>query len=250
MFHVGCQTITFGDQMHKKNIEAVLDAVAAAGFEGIEIGFFRLNPEKGLEYKDMLDARNLRLTAIHVGGNILDAASQHEQMDNLDLVIRLVQQMGGKHVFLSGGRQADYKAQAVKYDGLGARVKAAGLTLGYHNHDWEIENNFEGLEILLNNTKNMDLVLDVGWVTQGGGDPVKAIKDYESRLKNVHFKEFTAEGGFAELGTGIVDFKAVYDVLKSRTGDMWIVAEQDASQKGAAASVKDNSAYIHGLLKG
>lgn len=249
-FHIGCQTITFGDEAHKKNIAEVMDAVAAAGFEGLEMGFFRLDPGRGQEYKEMLDARSLRLAAIHVGGNILDRDSQHAQMDNLDLVIRLVKQLGGEYVFLSGNRTEDYKAQANRYNELGARIKDAGLCLCYHNHDWEINDNFAGLDILMENAKNMDLALDVGWVFQGGGDPVKALKDYKSRLKHVHFKEFTAEGGFAELGTGVVDFKAVYKFLKesfSNLESMWIIAEQDASQKGAAASVKDNYNYIKGL---
>jgi sugar phosphate isomerase/epimerase len=250
-FKIGCQTITFGDEAHKKNIEAVLDSVKAAGYSGLEMGFFRLDPEKGPEYKAMLEKRGLALTAIHVGGNILDAASQSEQMDNLDLVIRLVKQLGGSLVFLSGGRQESYEAQAARYDALGARVRDAGLSLCYHNHDWEIEDNYAGLETLLEKTKaeNMSLVLDAGWVRQGGGDPVKAVKDYGSRLKHVHFKEFTSEGGFAELGTGIVDFKAVCEALRRRKEDMWIVAEQDQSKIGADASVKKNFAYIRSLLE-
>jgi sugar phosphate isomerase/epimerase len=249
-FKIGCQTITFGDEAHKGNIEAVLDSVKAAGYSGLEIGFFRLDPEKGAEYREMFEARGLLLTAIHVGGNILDADSQSKQMDNLDLVIRLVKQLGGNLVFLSGGRQESYEAQAARYDALGARVRDAGLTLCYHNHDWEIADNNAGLEILLEKTKpeNMSLVLDVGWVTQGGGNPARAVKDYSSRLNNVHFKEFTADGGFAELGTGIVDFKAVHEALRQQSGDMWIVAEQDQSSIGADASVKQNYAYISNLL--
>ena len=254
-FLLGCQSITFGDEAHKKNIEKVFDAVSEAGFNGIEIGFFRLNAEKGPEYRKKLDERSLRMAAIHMGGNILDRESQHSQMDNLDLVIRLAKQLGNDYIFLSGSREEDYKSQAVRYDELGVRIKDAGLCLCYHNHDWEITDNFAGLETLLNNTENMDLVLDVGWVVQGGGDPVKAIKDYESRLKHVHFKEFTAEGGFAELGKGIVDFKSVYRVLNesslngsfSKRKDIWIIAEQDASQKTAAESVKENYEYLKAM---
>ena len=247
-FFTGCQTITFGDTPHKENIESVFDAVSAAGFDGVEMGFFRLDPEKGLEYRKMLDARKLQLAAIHVGGNILDLDSQNAQMDNLDLVIRLVQQIGGSQVFLSGNRVESYKDQAARYDELGKRVEAAGLTLCYHNHEWEIEDNCAGLDMLLEGAKHMSLVLDVGWVNQGGCDPVKVVKDYAERLRHVHFKEFTADGGFAELGTGIVDFKGVYDAIKSRNDNMWIVAEQDQSKKGAAASVKDNADFIKGLL--
>ena len=247
-FYVGCQTITFGDASHRDDIRSVLEAVSTAGYDGAEIGFFRLNPEKGPEYRELFDALNLKLAAVHVGGNILDVASQNAQMDNLDLVIRMVQQLGGSEVFLSGNRTESYSTQAARYEALGERLDAAGLTLGYHNHDWEIKDNCAGLTALLENSKYMSLVLDVGWVTQAGGDPVKVIKDFAPRLRHVHFKEFTAEGGFAELGTGVVNFRGVYDAVKALGKDMWIVAEQDQSKKGAAASIKENCSYIKGLL--
>ena len=251
-FFIGCQSITFGE-MHNEDIVGVLDAVAAAGYDGVEMGFFRLDRDKGPRYKEMLDERGLRLTALHVGGNIFEEASQREQMESIDAVIHLARQMGGEFIFISGIRcetRRDFINQAAMYDKLGAATRDSGLILCYHNHDWEIRNGFAGLDILLEKTcpDNMSLVLDVGWVAQAGGDPAAAVTGYASRLRNVHFKEFTAQGGFSELGTGVVDFYGVWEALKTSHKDMWIVAEQDSSVKGAFLSVRENYEYIRKLI--
>ena len=250
--NIGCQTITFGDAMHKDNIKAVFDSVAAAGYAGVEFGFFRIKDYPVNYLRELLDADSLMLAAVHVGGNILDAASQREQMDNIDLVISTVGKLGGKMVFVSGNSKDDFKEQAAKYNLLGERVHDAGLLLCYHNHDWEIKDGFNGLNRILDATKPeyLSLVMDVGWVKRGGADPIKAVNEYSSRLKHIHLKEFTSDGEFTELGKGIVDFKGVYETLKGRSEDMWFIAEQDKSDIGAEKSVIENCAYMKKMLEG
>ncbi len=83
---------------------------------------------------------------------------------------------------------------------------------------------------------------DVGWVTRGGANPVEFISEHLSRVKALHFKEFTAEWSFSEIGTGVVDFAGVYEFFSKHADDFWIVAEQDRTtrtpQESASANFK------------
>ncbi|HML45297.1 MAG TPA: sugar phosphate isomerase/epimerase [Clostridia bacterium] len=255
-YKIGCQSITFGTPLHQQDIAQVFGAVSEAGYDGIEIGFFRLDPARTQEYKAMLESYALKLAAVHVGGNIFDLESQKDQVRNIATVLDMAKTLGARDVFFSGSRTSDsmtkqdFAEQAVKIAELGKRAADAGLTLCYHNHDWEIRNDLLGLRTILEQTDpdQVKLVLDVGWVTKGGADPVEVIKTYGSRVKHLHFKEFTADGSFTELGQGIVNFPGVVDAAKGME-NCWIIAEQDESRIGAAESVRLNCAYMRNLIK-
>lgn len=255
-FRIGCQSITFGTPLHQQDIAKVFSSVADAGYDGIEIGFFRLDPAQTQAYQALLQAHALELAAIHVGGNIFDLESQKDQVRNIAAVLEMANALGAKDIFFSGSRTSDsmvrqdFIDQAVKIAELGKRAAEAGLTLCYHNHDWEIRNSLLGLSTLMEETDpdHVKLVLDVGWVTKGGADPVAVIHTYGNRVKHLHFKEFTAEGSFTELGSGIVNFPGVVRAIQGRE-NLWIIAEQDESRIGAAESVKHNCAYMRNLIK-
>lgn len=253
---IACQTITFGDDMNINQMPIVLEKVGKAGFQGAEIGFRRLLKETPETYAQLLEKNNLELVAVHIGGDFLDAASVARQMNDIPTVIKLCKTMKAKYVFLSGsyGRGRgweDYEKSAENYNRIGKMLKEEGLTLCYHNHDWEIEGDMVGLRCLVESTdpEYMSFVPDVGWITVGGADPVAVLNELSGRIKNIHFKEFTSEKGFAELGKGIVDFAGVAKVAKTLEQVEWIVAEQDQSQIGAEESVSQNYQFIKGLIK-
>src|SRR5258708_3875313 len=79
--------------------------------------------------------------------------------------------------------------------------------------------------------------MDVAHCQQGGGDPVKAIKQHHDRIVFLHIKDVetvpvTAEQSrpyrFVELGRGRVDIPAVFSALKEIKYRGWAVVELDA----------------------
>ena len=245
---IGCQTITFGNDRHKDDIEGVFKTVSEAGFGGVEVAFFRLDYNDPAICKSLLEKYNLELIAIHVGGNFLELDSVKKQMESFPAIIKMAKELNCKNIFISGSREdgiaGDYSKAATNMDKIGATVKAAGLTLSYHNHDWEIENDCKGLNEIAANTdpENLSFVLDVGWVTKGGADPLVVVKQLWDRISNIHFKEFNEEGTFTEIGKGVVNFKGVADLVKDR--DIWVIAEQDQSVIGIEESVRYNAQAI------
>ena len=253
-FRIACQSITFGQEMNRNHMDEVMKTVAACGYEGIEVGFRHLDPEKADWYKDLLDANSLEMVALHIGGDFMEADSVSRQMDSLTSAIALAHILGCKNIFISGKyspdkQPADYIAEVDNYNRIGGMLRRAGLTLSYHNHYWEFENQAAGFHTIAERTapENMSFVPDVGWITKAGYDPVVILKEIRTRISNLHFKEFNSEGEIAELGAGIVDFRAVIRYMKGQ-GDMWLVAEQDRTKKTAAESVRDNFVFIRDLL--
>jgi len=252
---IACQTITFGTPRHTGDIEGIIRAVREAGYDGMETGFQRLDPGSADLYAGLLKKYGLRLAALHVSADYRDAEGFAFQMRNLPATAAFAKKLGCANIFTSGSMpfgEVDYFLVAERLNALGAEYRRAGLALSYHNHDWEIKNNLFGLYTIHENTdaENLSFVPDVGWVTRGGADPRAVLSKLSGRISNLHFKEFTAGGGFAELGTGVVNFRNVCEFLKTEkdTESMWIVAEQDQSVIGAEESVRMNYDCIKTLL--
>ncbi len=122
-----------------------------------------------------------------------------------------------------------------------------GMRTVFHHHCAGYVETPEEVDKLLEFTdpKLLGLCLDMGHYAFGGGNPVEALKKHNRRIWHVHFKDFNPEaakqsadsngdyfdavkrGVFCELGKGIVDFKAIVDVLKEKNFKDWIVVEQD-----------------------
>jgi inosose dehydratase len=81
------------------------------------------------------------------------------------------------------------------------------------------------------------LELDIAHYQQGGGDPVRAIRQYRDRLLFLHIKDVedltTSDSRgrayrFVELGRGRVDLPAVFAALREVKFSDWAIIELDA----------------------
>ena len=128
---------------------------------------------------------------------------------------------------------------------LGKVANRLGLTLLYHNHDFEFIkiNGKYGLDTLYE-TVPADLLkteLDVCWVKVGGEEPAAYIKKYSGRAPVVHLKDFYGEKSesmyeligfeFRPLGKGLQNFPPILEAAKE-AGTEWVVVEQDRPSLG------------------
>ncbi len=255
MMKVACQTIVYGNPVIKTTIDTILENVHENGYDGVEIGVRHFYLDRPDYYKELLERNQLELPAIHVGGDFLNKDAVEKELENTDAYIQFAKTMGCRYVYLSGVYREtktaeDYAFEAEVYGKIGKNAKRNGLILCYHNHDWEFKNDAVGMKVLLENTdpENMSLVPDVGWVTIAGYDPVAFLKENLDRVEAIHFKDFKGPKQFTELGTGIVDFKAVYEFIKDKKDDLWISAEQDQATHTPEESSRENAAFIRSLM--
>ena len=146
---------------------------------------------------------------------------------------------------------------AVYWDGQ--KAKAAGLTLLYHNHDFEftkLPSGEFGLDYMYSAIP-ADLLqteLDQCWVKYSGQDPVAYLQKYTGRAPVVHLKDYFAEGKqegdpyaliglnenekkentafeFRPLGHGVQDIPSIIKASKA-AGSKWLIVEQDQPSMG------------------
>ena len=97
-----------------------------------------------------------------------------------------------------------------------------GMTLHYHNHDFEFAplpgSDKSLMDLMLSETDpaSFGFIPDVAWAHFAGLDPAAFLQMLRGRVKVVHFKDYVpGQNGrpqFVSLGQGVVDLKACYDV--------------------------------------
>ena len=124
----------------------------------------------------------------------------------------------------------DFKKAAEDLNKLGEQCNKKGIRLAMHNHDKEfvpVEGYQWGYEVLLKETDpdKVVMLLDLYWVTKGGGDPVQLLKDYPTRFELFHVKDMdkTSEKLYTCPGYGSIDFKKIFAQAKKTSIKHYIV---------------------------
>lgn len=135
--------------------------------------------------------------------------------------------------------RAMWKARAREMTKYGKILAEEGITLQYHNHDFEFEKfgarsgagGQTGLEILYaeSDPKYLQSELDLAWVARGGGDPAQWILDMKGRCDQVHFKDTVVQNRehiFTAIGEGNLNWPVILKACKKCKVKDFIV-EQD-----------------------
>ncbi len=134
----------------------------------------------------------------------------------------------------------DWLNGARRLDALGAKLRAAGIQLSYHNHAWELEKFAEDprakLDILMESTQpgNLFAELDLAWLHVGGVDPAAYIRKFKGRCPVVHAKDVVKAKGdrkqaFKPLGQGELNWPEIFKA-GDEAGVEWYVYEQDSGE--------------------
>ncbi len=235
----GLALYTVRDAMGE-DAKGTLKTVAETGYQNIEAAgyaegkYYGMSPE---DFKALLTELNLKPVSTHQSSVTLDNADK-EMADakaaGFEYFVVPIPPMGlfqydnaTSTMSMTGGA----KNLAGILDELGAKAKAAGLKLLYHNHDFEFMKDAEGIvpiDYLLENC-DPDLVnfqMDLFWVTKAGADPTAYFEKYPDRFKIWHVKDMDEEGKFAPVGSGTIDFAKILGG-KEKSGMKYYMVEQD-----------------------
>jgi sugar phosphate isomerase/epimerase len=120
-----------------------------------------------------------------------------------------------------------FKRTAEHMNQIGAKAKEAGLKYAYHNHNYEFEkvgNGEYGYDVLLKETDPalVNFEIDCGWMTVAGASPVEYMKQYPTRFRMLHIKDFVRVSQptielrgpnrpkGTELGKGYIDYAPIF----------------------------------------
>lgn len=248
----------------------VLNELKETGYDGTELGDWGFMPTDATKLAKELKGRNLNLLGAFVPVLLKDE-SKHEQGIQIALkTAKLMKEAGFPNAFIvladengtiegrtkNAGRitpdlslsDEEWKIFSEGTNKLAKTVKdTTGLRTVFHHHcGGYVETPDEVDKFMeLTDPNLVGLVLDMGHYMFGGGNPLNALMQHQSRIWHIHFKdcnnnvatssrennwdyfESVKNGVFCELGRGAVDFSAIVNELKNKNYDGWIVVEQD-----------------------
>lgn len=198
-----------------------------------------------------------------LGKYSIKAISTHAQLadlrSDLDGVVAFNKAIGNTTLVVPYLKKEERPTDAAGWIALGKelgaianKVRAKGMTLAYHNHDFELVdfNGKTGLELLFEGAgPQLQAELDLAWIARAGRDPADLLGKFRGRVFAVHAKDNAPPGqakdedGFAALGKGVLDWNTILPAA-ARAGVKWYIIEHDHPLDPAAV-VKTGAAYLN-----
>lgn len=130
---------------------------------------------------------------------------------------------------------AGWRAFGRRLQQAGAPFRAAGLTFGWHNHDFEFRVQRDGavpMAEILAGGPELSWEADIAWIVRGGADPFDWIARHGERISAAHVKDIAPPGqcldedGWADVGHGTIDWTGIWRALKA-TACRFFIMEHD-----------------------
>lgn len=211
----------------------IMSGLAVRGFGAVE-GFPTFYDDP-VNTRAMLDAAGLTMPTLHVPIEIAEGSPE--------VMIEIAGTLGARTVYIPwiapeqrGDSTAHWEALADRLAALHAVYARDGLGLGWHNHEFEFAPLADGrvpMEVILTRAPSIEWEADLAWLIRGGADPLAWIEKYGDCITAVHFKDIAPfgekidEDGWADPGTGTVDWPAIVAALRRQSRCRYLVAEHD-----------------------
>ncbi len=215
-------------------MDAILDEVAAAGYQGIEgQPTSCATSERAEHLRALLDARGLILTSLYSGGCYYDQTRAQKSLEELLPTAERAAGIGCPAICMNPDvkrerkRDDELRLQAEWLNRVGSALRGLGMGLWLHNHDPEMRE--EGRELRSNlDRTDPDLVgfcADTHWIYRGGGSVLEYLDRYGSRLGSLHLRNSVGGIWSETLGDGDIDHRAIAARLAALRFDGPLIVE-------------------------
>jgi sugar phosphate isomerase/epimerase len=217
-----------------KDLTGTVTAVAKMGYEVVEFfsPYYQWTTDQAKDVRKLMDGLGIRCNSTHNDYGNLGAG--------LPKAIEINSILGTKYIVMASSppaRTVDaYKRIAATLTAASEKAAAAGLRVGYHNHQTEfqpVEDTF-GMAVLAGNTpKEVMLQFDVGTCVEVGHDPVAWIESQPGRINSLHLKDWGAgaDRGFQVLfGDGDTPWLRIFAAGEKTGGVEYYLIEQEGSR--------------------
>jgi sugar phosphate isomerase/epimerase len=234
---ISIQLFTLRDQL-AADLDGTLAALHRIGYTRVEhAGFVG---RTAAQFKAALDAHGIWSSSGHV------SIPQPFDQAAWSASLRDANTLGSRYIvhpffgidFATGAitrDKASWRAFARDLNRAGRMARAAGLDLGYHNHNWDFfpltdDPSRSGHDVLAAET-DPDLVhleVDLFWAWRGARDPVDLIRAHAGRIRQFHVKDLNQAGSFEDPGQGLIDFGRIFAHGRQAGVVEFIVERDDA----------------------
>jgi sugar phosphate isomerase/epimerase len=236
-----------------KDFDGTLRKVAADGYTEVEAaGYFN---RTAAEFRHSMDQAGLRcISTHHPMGPLL------KQGDEL---IAYGQALGLLYIVCPSPVRRDPAAKgplnlddwgwvAGQLNTIGEKVKAAGMTFGYHNHGPEFGSEggvvFYDELLRLTDPKLVVFEMDCGWVISAGRNPIDYLSKMPERFPLLHVKDMKkdSKGDYAStvMGTGVAKYGPI---LRAATGLKHYFIEQEEFDIDTIEALRLDAEYMRKL---
>ncbi|GHU65521.1 sugar phosphate isomerase [Clostridia bacterium] len=250
-----------------KDLFAVMEKLAAIGYDGIELlGFSGKKPS---DIKAKADALGITVMGDHVNAAAFLADPDKTIADHIEL--------GVSTMVISWPGDAprspwlpEHQAMTAKIAGLCDRCLAAGIKPLFHNHGGDFDSAPAHYDAVLDAIPGIGAEPDIGWMAVAGVDPIFYLEKYKARtpvihLKDVYFENWSLLGDkdhlphergdksrgsfeFRPTGYGVVP-NALYAPYYLACKPQWILVDHDlAYDRDPYEDLRISLKYIRGLL--
>ena len=233
-----------------KDFDGTLRKLSAAGYKEVEAaGYFN---KAAKDFRHSMDQAGLRCVSAHHPLGTL--------RPQLDELIEYGHTLGLDYIVCSSSSRRDPGAKgpltlddwhwvAGEFNRIGEKVKAAGMTFGYHNHTPEFGSEggvvFYDELLKLTDPKLVVFEMDCGWVKASGHDPVAYLSKSPERFPLLHVKDMAAGGAdkfhSVIMGHGTVDY---HPILRAATGLKHYFIEQEEFTGDTMDEIRQDAEYM------
>lgn len=252
-----------------QDYRGTLEQVKAMGYQGVELPGFS-NGKDPKEVRKILEELDLPAMSCHYPTPILWSTPEKAFEDCVTAGCRYVAiPWLDKTVELA---EENLEATFRKIGEIGKKAKEYGLTLLYHNHNFEFVMS-KGKYILDRMydevpAEYLQTQLDTCWVRVGGEDPAEYVRKYTGRAPLVHLKDFYGQAGegmfeligqkpapvkrdenfsFRPIGHGMQNIPPILEAAEA-AGAQWVIVEQDSSpERPTMEAAKMSRDYLKSL---
>jgi sugar phosphate isomerase/epimerase len=241
-----------------KDLAETLAKVAKMGYPAVQFSAVGcMNGEKpevsAKDARKMLDDNGLACIATHRGWADLMAKTDQE--------ISFHKELGCDYAAIGGipkdyGQTADgYRRWLADAKPVVAKLKAAGIRFGHHNHSHEFMRCPGDVRSCLHNIlveeggADLMLELDLYWVENAGLHCERVLERCHGRVPVIHLKdkEVVAEGPvMAPIGEGNMDWAHIVPACNA-AGVRWFCIEQDTCRRDPFDCLKSSFGYLAGM---
>ena len=228
-------------QTHQGRLGHMIEIISKAGFSGIQPIFTWMGD---LIDPDLLESKlkeqGIELAALALALDWNNPEETERERGVADHAIRVLQRFPRavlNTVQIPSGRHDIVQRQQNLINIVNTVSKRAaekGVPCSYHPNSphSSIIRTEEDYKIVLESLDSSvtGWTPDVGHIINGGMDPLAKMKEYQSLINHVHFKDWNGDPEFALMGKGKVDLLGVTQWLKDINYSGWIICEDEGEE--------------------
>jgi sugar phosphate isomerase/epimerase len=236
----------------QQDLPGTLRAVAHMGYDLIEFSagtFMKWSPADAKQTRALMNDVNLRCRSTHneivsFSGDGLSKSIELNQIIGSDTLVSV----RGPGTAAAPATVDQWKRFSDQLSQAADRIRAARMTLGFHNHEVEFTtvDGIRPIDILAGNKDITSFHLNIGLCLKAGGDPVAFIRQCPSRIQTILCQDFQGKARWNEIFAAAEKVGGLQFYLIQRTDGLFLVPREGDSLLDFARLDLEYFRHLHG----